>query len=138
MCFAGRVGQVVGTSWAGRWNELGGSLERVEEVVGTSWASRWNELGWSLERVGVKAEFGAAMIAAPFSGCIIHCSQMAIGKNVHKSQMAEICIGVNCEKLRFVNNTKRQLQNPFFHLFIWRIHFAFHINTHCISLFVHC
>ena len=36
--------------------------------------------------------------------------------NVHKSQMAEICIGGNCEQLRFVNNmvigkrhfTKRQ------------------------------
>ena len=35
-----------------------------------------------------------------------HCSQMAIDTNVHKSQMAEICIGGNCEQLRFVDNTK--------------------------------
>lgn len=34
---------------------------------------------------------------------------MAIATNVHKSQMAEICIGgncVNCEQVRFVDNAK--------------------------------
>ena len=38
-----------------------------------------------------------------------YCSQMTIATNVHKSQMAEICIGDNCgncEQLRFVNNAK--------------------------------
>ncbi len=36
------------------------------------------------------------------------CSQMTIVTSVHKSQMAKICIGGNCEQLRFVNNTKLQ------------------------------
>ena len=31
---------------------------------------------------------------------------MTIATIVHKSQMAEICIGGNCEQLRFVDNAK--------------------------------
>ena len=42
-----------------------------------------------------------------YNGLSENCSQMAIGTNVHKSQMANIDIcgnGGNCEQLRFVNN----------------------------------
>ena len=42
-----------------------------------------------------------------YNGLTENCSQMTIGTNVHKSQMANIDIcgnGGNCEQLRFVNN----------------------------------
>ena len=42
-----------------------------------------------------------------YNGLAENCSQMTIGTNVHKSQMANIDIcgnGGNCEQLRFVNN----------------------------------
>ena len=47
-----------------RGDEQGNSLERVGEVVGTSWATRWNELGNSLERVGRIVRTGGVLCRA--------------------------------------------------------------------------
>ena len=48
---------------------------------------------------------GASRVMETWLGCPLNVI-------VHKSQMAEICIGDNCEQLRFVNNTNPLLLSP--------------------------